>query len=192
MSSAARSKNQRLSRPVETAVADGNPRKDIHNDLKTASQTRLFHSSHRPGDRYNVNPFQRQRSTLATRISCPKNGEHLTIFQQLACRKQKLTLTCPFSGREISTDCSFVLPRGHGFVFYRFCSTEVFYLITGYPWSGFSKIGFYFPSTEIIIDRGQTQGEGKVAAAVNLLKVLMVANELLSKVVFRRLIQAAV
>ena len=77
MSSAARSKNQRLSRPVETAVADGNPRKDIHNDLKTASQTRLFHSSHRPGDRYNVNPFQRQRSTLATRISCPKNGEHL-------------------------------------------------------------------------------------------------------------------
>lgn len=104
--------------------------------------------------------------------------KYRTIFQQLACCKQKLTLTCPFSGREISTDCSFVLPRGHGFVFYRFCSTEVFYLITGYPWSGFSKIGFYFPSAEIIIGREQTLGEGKGAAAVNLLKGLMVANAL--------------
>ena len=69
--------NERQSGPVETAAADGNPRKDSHSGLKTASQARLFHSSHRPGDGSNINPFQRQRSTLRPGIFCPKNGEHL-------------------------------------------------------------------------------------------------------------------
>ena len=45
--------------------------------LKTASETRLFHSCHRLGDGLNINPFQRQRSTLRTGIFCPKNGEPL-------------------------------------------------------------------------------------------------------------------
>ena len=33
---------------------------------------------HALGDGLNINPFQRQRSTLRTGILCPKNGEHLS------------------------------------------------------------------------------------------------------------------
>jgi hypothetical protein len=107
-----------------------------------------------------------------------ENVNYRTTFQKIAIHEQKLTITCPFSGREIATDCSFVLPQEHGYVFYHFCSTEVFYLITGFPWSGFSMIGFYFPSAEIIIGSERTLGDGRGDTAVNRLKALMVANTL--------------
>ncbi|PYV13737.1 MAG: hypothetical protein DMG21_20415 [Acidobacteria bacterium] len=42
-----------------------------------ANHARLFHSSHRPGDGYLHITFFRQRSTLASPIFCPNNGEHL-------------------------------------------------------------------------------------------------------------------
>ncbi len=48
--------------------------------MKTASKTRLFHRSHRPDGGLNINPFQRRRSTLRPRISCPKNGEPLHSY----------------------------------------------------------------------------------------------------------------
>jgi len=99
-----------------------------------------------------------------------------TVFQKVACREKKITITCPFSGKRIDTNQSFVLPQGHGFVFYRFSSTEIFYLITGYPWSGFGKIGFYFPSSEIIIGYLPSFGDGRGDAAVNLFKAYSVAH----------------
>ena len=37
---------------------------DSHRRLQTASRTRLFHNSPRPGGEPNINPFQRRRSTL--------------------------------------------------------------------------------------------------------------------------------
>ena len=51
---------------------------DSHSCLKTSSKTRLFHSSHRLDDGLNINPFQRQQSTLRPGIFCPKNGDPLS------------------------------------------------------------------------------------------------------------------
>src|SRR5207247_11279210 len=42
-----------------------------------ANHARLYHRSHRPGDWYLHITFFRQRSTLASPIFCPNNGEHL-------------------------------------------------------------------------------------------------------------------
>ena len=68
---------------------------DSHTRLKTASTTRLFHSSHRGDDGININPFQRQRSTLRNAISCPKNGERLNHRNRFLYIKLTSSQLCP-------------------------------------------------------------------------------------------------
>lgn len=99
-----------------------------------------------------------------------------TAFQEASCLSGKLVLQCPFSGSEIMSDFSFVVYIKQGFIFYRFCSTEIYYLIIGYPWNGYGKIGFYFPEKELIIGNVPSLGDGRGDAAVNFLKTNMVAN----------------
>ncbi len=49
----------------------------LENSLGDSAFSQLPQARRRLGDGLNINPFQRQRSTLRTGIFCPKNGEPL-------------------------------------------------------------------------------------------------------------------
>ncbi|MBE9039620.1 hypothetical protein IQ235_02265 [Oscillatoriales cyanobacterium LEGE 11467] len=70
-----------------------------------------------------------------------------TKFQVSMAEEGYITAICPKTGKHVSSNKSIFFSEGY--LFYRFVSSEVFYLITGDVW--LEKAAFYFPSSDLII-----------------------------------------
>jgi tetratricopeptide (TPR) repeat protein len=74
-------------------------------------------------------------------------------FQLTAIADGHIYAVCPSTGKILASNRSLVLQpqKGYGCIFYRFVGNEIFYLVTGGHWNGFSKLYLYFPKTELIV-----------------------------------------
>jgi tetratricopeptide (TPR) repeat protein len=101
-------------------------------------------------------PEESTKSELAEQLNISLQGAEAlqrNRFQLTAIEDGYIYAICPNTGRIITSNRSLVLlpQKGYGCIFYRFVGNEIFYLVTGGNWNGFSKLYLYFPRTELII-----------------------------------------
>jgi hypothetical protein len=86
------------------------------------------------------------------------NDRHLDPlgFQLNAVRDKSVSAFCPFGGKRVVSNQSFL--ANINVIFYRFESEQVFYVATAGIGSGFRKSALYFPENDLVITAGDSWG----------------------------------
>lgn len=79
-----------------------------------------------------------------------KSNQEIYDFDLNAIKTGYLESVCPWSGKILKSNQSFIIDNTNSWLFYRFVGNQVFYLIVG--GGGGHKVALYFPSIELVIN----------------------------------------